>query len=245
MTHKPKIKISFKPKLDQLNEIEKWLIDERNSTGDGFYCNWNIIKSSYDEKKLAIISEDNQTVGFITWANYVEFTETIEITEIKPTHRNRGLGKQLVSKLTQRLISKNVYVVKLQCSPSSSEPIWRHLGFIDFPKHDNWNRGNKELFKILVPHLEAQKNITNEYIELWNDEPYCTQNVNSTWKWNLSFKDGTRELEKPIIQPCHYDWRIRWANNDLIFKDENVKRFGQDTINFGGFLIIKKMPELF
>jgi GNAT superfamily N-acetyltransferase len=244
MTQKPKIKISFKPKLDQLNEIEKWLIDERNSTGNGFYCNWNIIKSSYDEKKLAIISEDNRAVGFITWSYYVEFIATIEITEIKPTHRNRGLGKQLVSKLTQRLISKNFYVIKLQCSPSSSEPIWRHLGFTDFPKHDNWNRGNKELFKILVPHLEIQKNITCEYIELWNDEPYCTQKVNSTWKWNLSFKDGTRELEKPIIQPCHYDWRIRWANNNLIFKDEKVKRFGQDKIDFGGFLIIQKMPEL-
>jgi hypothetical protein len=244
MPQKSKIKISFKPTRNQIDEMESWLIEERNLTGDGFYCNWNIIISSFKEKKLAIILEDNQTVGFVTWDSYTEFTATIEITEIKPTHRNKGLCKQLISQLEQRLISKCICVIKLQCAPSSSEPIWLHLGFVDFPKHAKWNRGNRELYKVLVPHLEPRNIVVNEYIELWDDEPYRTQEVNSTWKWELIFKNGTRELEKPIIQPCHYDWRIRWANNDLILRDEKTKRFGQDEIVFGSFLIIKKMPEL-
>ena len=237
---------SFAPPKDQLDEIERWLIEEDNLTGEGFYCNWEIIASSFDKKNIATISEDNNPIGFITWRTNSSFTSIIEIAEIKPNYRKKGLGKQLVSKLIEKLVSEDICVISLQCAPSSSEPIWRQLGFIDFPKNkDIWNRSNVELYKIVVPQLESQNsNNSDEFVELWDDEPYCTNESNSTWKWKLIFKEGTKELERPIIHPCHYDWRIKWSINNVKIKDDKVKYFDMGEIMFGKFLIIKNMPNI-
>jgi len=245
MIHKSKIIFSFSPTKHQLTEIKKWLLDERNVTGEGFYCNWEIIESSFTKKKLATISVDDKTIGFITWYNYPDYTSRIDITEIKPTHRSKGLGQMLISKLLEKLILQNIYAVKLECAPSSSELFWRHLGFIDFPEHKFlWNKENKELYKILVPHLESQKVInTGECIELWNDESFGNQSLNFTWKWQLLFKEGTRELVRPIIQPCHYDWRIKWTLNGAKIRDDKVKYFDKKEMIFGDFLIITRMPK--
>ena len=51
-----KIAFSFAPPKDQLDEIERWLIEEDNLKGEGFYCNWEIIASSFDKKNLATVS---------------------------------------------------------------------------------------------------------------------------------------------------------------------------------------------
>jgi hypothetical protein len=48
------VSVSFKPSKKALNEIEVWLIAEYKKTKQGFYCNWNIIKEYYDEKKLQL-----------------------------------------------------------------------------------------------------------------------------------------------------------------------------------------------
>lgn len=244
MIEKDEIKFSRKPTKDQLNQIEKWLIEEKNSTGDGFYCNWSIITSAYEEKELAIILEGKQTIGFIAW-DASKFTAMIVIVEIKPTHRNRGLGKYLISKLIEQLISENVCVVKLEYSSRKSELFFRNLGFVNFP--EGHNSRYCELYKIVVPHLEVHQDNDNdidEFVELWNDDFCDAQKLKATWKWQLSFKDGTRELEKPIIHPCHYDWRMRWTNGSTTIEDKKVKYFGQGEIYFGGFLIIKEMPQV-
>lgn len=240
MDEKDKIKFSTSPTKNKLTEIENWLIEEENFTGDGFYCNWEIICSSYEKENLLTISVKNQAIGFITWKINNKHVATIEITEIKPAHRGKGYGKRLISKLIQYLITHDVYVVQLKCAPLTSEPIWRHLGFIDFPEHSN--KGNKELYKIIVPHLELQKNkFIDESIELWDQKPYSAKGLNSTWKWGITFKEGTRELKNPIIHPCHRDWRIRWSKGDKPIKDNKVKYFGEGKIEFYGFLIIKEL----
>lgn len=245
MTVKSEIKYSFSPTKYQLNEIKNWLIEEINSTGFGFYDNWNCIESAYNKREIATISENNQTIGFITWSNYAKFSAIINITAIKSTHRNKGVGKKLISKLFTKLIFKNIYSVRLECAPSTSELFWRHIGFTDFPSCHYWNGINKNLYKILVPHLNQEREETmDEYIELWDNEPDFTEKLNSTWKWKLIFKDGTRELKNPIIHPCRKDWRIRWKNIDKIIIDEKVKRFGENEIIFEDFIVINKLPEL-
>lgn len=240
-----KIKISFKPTKKQFSEIQDWLLEESISTGEGFYCNLNQISSSFKEKQLAVISLNQQTIGFASWRVTSKLTARIEIVEINRFFRKKGFGRQLMSALFQRFIENNIVVTDLQCSPSNSEPIWRQFGFIDFPNHnDTWNVGNKKLFKILVPSLPTiERNSESETIELWDDEPYCTQKKQSTWKWELVFKRGTGELQKPIIIPCHHDWRIRWRNQDRIVKEDKVKYFSKEDIEFGTFLIISKLPK--
>lgn len=234
-----KMKISFKPTETQIAEIGKWLIEEQNMTGEGFYCNWDSIIYSFNKNKAVVISIDKKTIGFATWKYSYDFTATIDIVEIKPTHRKKGFGKVLILQLFKYFKDKNIFVVDLQCAPASSEKTWKHLGFNSFP--DNGEDGNKQLYQILIP---SSKTITfndeNEFIELWNNEP-CYE---PTWTWKLEFKEGTRNLIKPIVHPCHNDWRIRWKQKGVTVEDDNVKYFGKNEIYFGKFLIITKMPEL-
>lgn len=151
-----------------------------------------------------------------------------------------------MTRLTEFLKDKGVYVIDLQCSPETSEPIWKRLGFLEFPDPpENYGpdlRGNKKLYTILVEHLQASPvQSAEETIELWNYESY-TSNDNSppAYIWNLEFIEGTRRLVKPIIQPGYRGWRIRWKANDTIKQDNQVKRFMKE-IEFGTFVIIDEL----
>lgn len=238
--------VTFSPTDKQVGEIEKWLIAERQKTGDGFYCNWNIIKSSFDKNELATISLNNKTIGFATWRLYTDKTARIEITEVKPTYRKKGIGKKLTTHLLNFLKNKGVCVVDLQCSPDTSERVWKRLGFVEFPEPpENYNfnsNDNKKLYSILTEHLQtASVQSADETIELWNDEPYTTdENTPPTYIWNIEFIDGTRKLSKPIIHPAYYEWRLRWRINGKTIKDDKVKRF-KTEIDFGTFIIIDEL----
>jgi predicted GNAT family acetyltransferase len=235
--------VTISPTQKQVGEIKKWLIEERQKTGDGFYCNWNIIKSSFDKNELATISLNNKTIGFATWRLTTDKTARIEITEVKPTYRTKGIGKKLTTHLLNLLKEKGVCVVDLQCSPRTSEPIWKRLGFVEFPDSpENYKFNsdvNKKLYLILTEHLQTSSDQhANETIELWNDEPYNTdENTPPTYIWNLEFIDGTRKLSKPIIHPAYYEWRLRWRINSKTIKDDKIKRF-KPEIDFGTFIII-------
>jgi hypothetical protein len=239
-------KVTFSPSDKHVKEIEKWLKAERKNTGNGFYCNWEIIKSSFDKNELVTISLNNHTVGFATWLLTTNKTARIEIFEIKAKLRNKGIGKKLLFELLNCLEDKDVYVVDLQCAPSSSELFWKHLGFLEFPDTPESYKfnsgGNKKLYKILIEHLQiSSKKGINETIELWNNEQY-TQNDHtpSTYFWNIVFKDETRKLTKPIIHPAHHTWRLLWSNNGVTVEDKKIKRFNPE-IYFENFIIIENL----
>ena len=240
-------KIVFDPTERELQEVENWLKQEYEDTGEGFYCNWSIIKESLAQKELITISLDKHTVGFLV-LGCRELRATIDILEIRTDHRNKGLGKELVDAVFEHLRADNIYAVDVQCSPSSSEPFWRKLGFRDFPKDRNrTNAGNTELFKVLVHCLKCSTKIPNlnrEYLDLWNSEPGHTLNASPTWTWSLKFKKGSRELEKPIVHPSNRDWRVRWRMGDTVIKDDKVKYFDETEIDFGKFIVLRNLPEI-
>lgn len=243
-----KFQVSFSPTGKQIDEIEKWLISERNKTGEGFYCNWEIIKASFQKNEIAIISHNNKSVGFAIWQFTSKITARIDIAEIKPRYRNKGFAREMIMQLLSFLKEKNICVVDLQCSPPNSEPVWKRFGFTDFPDNPE-NYGfyadeDRRLYNILIPTLQTSHNLEGaETIELWNVEPYLTKDTQPIYKWNIEFKNGTRELLKPIIQPGHYEWRLRWRIKDKTIVDNKVKRFGKE-IDFGKFIIIKELPSL-
>ncbi len=233
------MKISFKPTEKQITEIKKWLIEEQNDTGEGFYCNWERILSSFTKKNAVVISIDKKTIGFATWKYSYDFIATLDIVEIKPTHRWRGVCKELILQLFKHFIGENIYAVDLQCAPASSETAWKQLGFKSL--HENDEEKNKQLYQILIPTSKTSIfNEENEFIELWNEEP----NSEATWTWKLEFKKGTRNLITPIVHPCNKDWKIKWRYRGVTLKDDQVKYWRKDEIDFGDFLIITKMPEL-
>jgi len=62
------IALSFSPIASQLAIIEKWLKEEYQIKKDGFYVNWqNSALPSYLANRLAILSEGDRPIGFMTW----------------------------------------------------------------------------------------------------------------------------------------------------------------------------------
>lgn len=238
--------VSFSPTDKRVDEIEKWLIAEEKKNGGGFYYNWNNIKSSFDKKELVTISLNNKTIGFVTWRISEENIAGIEIIEVKPTHRKKGVGKKLINELLNFLKTKNIYVVDLQCSPATSELFWKSLGFVEYPealKDYLFSQGkNKKLFMILIEHLQTSHvEVYDETIELWNEEEYRTsKDTPPKYIWNIEYKQGTRQLIKPIIHPGHYKWRLRWKAKGKTIIDHQVQRFGT-KIDFHNFVIINEL----
>ncbi|HEV8513326.1 MAG TPA: GNAT family N-acetyltransferase [Cyclobacteriaceae bacterium] len=242
------LNVTFQPSKVKIREIERWLIKEEQDTGEGFYCNWKIITSAFKNESIATISENDRAVGFVCW-HESGLKATIDIAEIKPAMRGRGLGKILINQLLGCLKLRNIVVVDLQCAPPSSEPVWRQLGFETFPERTrsyNSSGSNVELYKSLVPSLATSTSgpkHKSEIIELWDGEPYQAIKNDPSWKWEIIFKPGTRGLVKPIIYPGCSDWRIRWSKNHKTYIDDKVKYFINENIYQYGFIIITTLPK--
>ena len=235
-------RISFNISVDEIKQIENWLIEEQSLSKEGFYCRWEDIKSAYIDNRLIAIFDDDKAVGFTTWCSS-EYVSRIDYIEIKPTHRKMGFCRKLISHLFEYLKNNNIYVAQLQCSPESSEPIWRKLGFVDFPKGLYDNCINKQLYRILVPHIQFAKDLSIlNRIELWNKEPFQSNNIDSIWKWDIEYVGNTSKLILPIIAPAWKDWRIRWVRNGECVKDDKVMKFNyKKPIDFGEFIVIEEL----
>jgi predicted GNAT family acetyltransferase len=240
--------VDFCPAERQVNEIKKWLLEEDRKTGDGFYKNWNTINSSYNNEQLVTISHRNKAIGFVTFDDSIANTVKIVIAEVKPSYLGKGVGRNFIAELSAYWESKGSVVMYLECSPETSEPIWKRLGFKEYPDPPEKYRfslwSGKQLFQILTDHLEPNtKILSDEQIELWNDELYRVRNSKPAYIWQLEFIPNTRKLKKPIIHPAHYEWRIRWASNGRTIKDDKIKNFGREIV-YGTFIIIEELPLL-
>ncbi|NCU06186.1 MAG: GNAT family N-acetyltransferase [Chitinophagaceae bacterium] len=240
--------VNFKPTEAQVGEIKKWLMEEDRKTGDGFYCNWKTIKSSFDNEQLVTISHLNKAIGFVTYDDSITHTVKIVIAEIQPFYRGKGVGRFFISELSRYWAEKGCVVLFLECSPETSAPIWMKLGFKEYTDSPEKYRfslsSGKQLFQILMDHLEPNHaTLSNEKIELWNDELYRVRNTEPKYIWYLDFIPNTRKLKKPIVHPAHYDWRIRWSSNSKTIKDDKIKYFGNEII-YGTFIVIKDLPDI-
>ncbi len=240
--------ISSEPNIFQLEEIESWLIEEASASRTGFYCNWNVIKCSFENGRALTISLDNLTVGFLTWDFISDYCARIEITEIVQTHRSRGIGTKLVAYAIDYLTKLGLMTVEVQCAPRESEKFWRGFGFIDFPLemkqyHSAYN--DPEIYKILVSTaIPVEEGSADEFLDVWHLEPIDSKNVLPNLTFNLNFVPGSRKLSKPIIVPCEADWKLKWRNRSGVLGEAKAKSLFDDDIVFGSFLILKNLPEL-
>jgi len=237
------IRIDFKPKESDLINITDWLYAEYVKTKTGFYCNMNIIKTCFDENRMVIILVNKYAVGFITWAFNTSYSAEIVIAEIHPAFRKFGYGKILANHLFSHFIKNNILTVDLECAPANSVHFWKKFKFKEFPKDERWERPNLELYKILVECQKPNviKDTESEIIELWNGEPSETRDRLPDWQWEIKYKKGLNQLTKSIIFPCKYDWRIRWRKGDKVIYDEKVKRFNNNKISYGKYLILENL----
>lgn len=236
--------ISFKPTLKSFREIETWLIKEYNKTKQGFYCNWNIIEDSYQNNRLGVISVKNKAVGFIAWRES-DLVAIIQICEIKPSERGKGYLRTFFYELSSYFLDKNIIAISLECAPPTSEPVWKRLGFKDFPESPKFGLyaiENKELYKLLVSDCLGKEIFNNdEIIELWNREPHETDDIDPIWTLPVLFKTDSTKLINWIIMPCKPDWRIRWRKGNIVYKDSKVKYFHSERIEYGKFVVIRSL----
>ena len=233
------IKTILKPLKKHISEIEKWLIEERNNTGNGFYCNWNVIENAIQDKRIIVLTIDDFAIGFVTY-RIDELIANIDIAEINPNYRKKGYGRKMINNCLNHFKKQGVLVTELYCEPKSSEKIWKKLDFINFPvfPHDN-NKIN--MFRPLVERLEinTEVNETDEVVELWNEEPHIAERINPKWTWKIN----SSNLERPIIQPAFQDWQVRWRKGNIIKETDKVKRFFSKENQYGHFVIIKRLKN--
>jgi GNAT superfamily N-acetyltransferase len=240
------LEIDFKPTKEHLNTIKAWLIEEREKSGEGFFCNWEVITDAFAKKTMVLIYKSKSPIGFLTWFDWGAVT-TIQIAEIKPGLRRMGYGRLLAEFFFSKMTQQGVVALNLHCQPTKSEKVWKKLGFKEYPNvrdfEDFHDEDGKHLYKILVPHLKpSSPKENNERIELWSVEPYQTTNNPPLWQWYPKFEKNNRTLVKPIIFPGKRDWNIRWTKEGKIMIDDKVKRFGKMEIDFCNFIIITQLP---
>jgi len=233
--------INTTPTQFDLETIEKWLIEEDKKFNEGFYCNWTIIEKSFQKNELVTLNFKERPIGFLVWSKGEIYVE-IDILEIKPEHRKKGIGQYFFEKISEYFKQKGFLAIKLFCSPRESEKFWIKMGFIKFPKR-GYSESDLTYFK---PLIELQTTITNgqteNKVELWDVEPYQKNNNLPKWTWNIEIINN--KLTLPIIHPCNCNWNLKWTRNGEVIKEDKVKYFDtKNRVEYNPFLYIKELIE--
>lgn len=237
----------FLPSESHLRDIEHWLqLEDNEDAGDGFFCNWSVIVSAYKRKQLIILLKKESPIGFVVWEPFLNKVVKLDIVEIHPLYRNKGHGKRMIFNSLDYFKQKDFLVVHLECMPEKSEPIWKALGFIEFPPLQGHplltQTDGKPLFKILGENSTYVNEQTSERIELWANEFYKVAHENSpNYTWNINLSPKSTKLKLPIIHPSSSEWRMRWIRDEQVIFDDQVKYF-PIKIDFGYFVVIKELP---
>lgn len=123
-----------------MEQLYEWLSAEEKSTGEGFFCNWNVIYRAFEQERLRVAVDNSEAIALLTW--WESSTNAgIDILTVKPSLRRTGIGKLLVGNLIEELKRRGVRTVKIQSEPTSSENFWLSFGFVEDP-HNPCERVN-------------------------------------------------------------------------------------------------------
>lgn len=225
------------PAIAHLHKIKLWLIEESQKTGEGFYCNWEIIEKSFLNNQLLIFHSNQEPIAFACWYSGGDSYADIDIFAVHPHFRNKGIGKKFYKTVESYFKSKNYIAVKLFCSPAASEPFWKKMNFIKFPDR-GYAESNLTYYKALIKvnnPTPSDSGLTDK-LELWDLEPYEVTNQTPRWTWRIS------ETEHPVLQPCNPNWKLRLTRNGKIIKEDKVKYFDRENLReVGPFLLIHRL----
>lgn len=196
------LRLNTSPSEGNLKEIEKWLVFEDKHLLVEFYCNWNVIKDSFNKKRLFTFHYDENVIGFVTYRE-VEIHVEIDIFEIESNQRHKGLGHYFYTQIENYFKSLNFVSFKLFCAQRESEKFWRKQHFIQFPQVI-YSESDLTFYKPFIKIAIPNENLNDDNVlELWNREPYLVRpNNKPNWSWNIN-EDGS--LESSIFFPCHYN----------------------------------------
>lgn len=237
------------PRLGRLEQITRWLKDERTATDSGFYCNISDINKAFADKEFFCATLNNEAIAFATFTKHKN-TARIKFAEVHPSHRGTGVGRFLVENSLKTFAKRKVYVVDLQCEPRVSETFWRHLGFYNTPDgiDENYYLPNSKPIIMYRPTGTTQDEVPFEtsenVIELFDCKPWECTGRQPKWCWPLVTENEKDILVKPIIHPANAEWLIRWRVQDNVVKESVVKYFCRESYQLGKWIILEKPPQV-
>ncbi len=237
------LKVLFNPTSHHFEEIKGWLQEEDDALNQGFFCQIDTIEDSYRKNRLIVITQNDLAIGFLTYHySFSGHIANIEIAEIKPNKRKKGIGKKLLQQSFDWFIKDGALIAELFCAPAKSEKVWKRMGFNNFP--DKIVKESRTyLYQILVKKTEfyTGKNET-ELIELWNFEDY--QNVlPPKWRWEVKRREKSNKLITPIIHPCSDEWSVAHKIGSEFKEKRIMKNFDMGKHYDGHFLIVTEMEK--
>lgn len=110
---------------EDLKRTLSWLRREWDGH-EGFYGNRKLITIGQRQGNLSVMvrTKDEMLVGFL-----LSDDKNMELMEIKPRFRLRGLGRMLAQHGLARIEASGARKVLIQCMPETSLDFWKTLGF--------------------------------------------------------------------------------------------------------------------
>ncbi|RSD28810.1 GNAT family N-acetyltransferase [Mesobacillus subterraneus] len=103
---------------------------------EGFFVGWpdapdtethiQLLKKS-DKVIIAVDEEANRVIGFITAITDHTLSAYIPFLEVLPAYHNKGVGKELVSRMLKEL--EGTYMIDLMCD-ENLQPYYEQMGMI-------------------------------------------------------------------------------------------------------------------
>jgi GNAT superfamily N-acetyltransferase len=124
-------------KASDLPELLSWLKEERDQTGEGFYCNKTVIERCFERGDVLCAINDGRILGFAALQFYGE-SGAIHMVEAHPSERRRRIGSALLKAAVDMLRGRGALCVDVECSTPQGEALCRKHGFepyVDDPRN--------------------------------------------------------------------------------------------------------------
>lgn len=111
-----------------LNVTLQWLKDEDEQFGEGFFCNADIVKKCFLERRAICAVIDAKPVAFAVF--YIAAPHSgIEIIQVRRDFRKHGLGRKLVIETLKRLRRRGAAYVNADCTSREGAALCHASGF--------------------------------------------------------------------------------------------------------------------
>jgi ribosomal protein S18 acetylase RimI-like enzyme len=117
--------------VNDLPELLGWLKEERDKTGEGFYCNKNVIENSFKRDEGLCAIENGRIVGFAVIQMFSKGGD-VHIVEAHPSARRQRIGSQLLDEAIAVLRGQGAHYVDVECTSPEGEALCRKHGFEDY-----------------------------------------------------------------------------------------------------------------
>lgn len=99
-----------------------------------FYCNWDLIKTAYREKRLLVYVDGStgSPLAFL-WENSFDS----QIIAVRYEYRGQCIGRKLVERCIELAKKQGLCLLKVECKPRVSKGFWLKMGFKYFDEKNN------------------------------------------------------------------------------------------------------------